>query len=147
MKIKRIIVCIAAFIMLSALPAFSQGQVKVVVNSTAIEAGEALGATLLLNGDGSYDVYAALTGGVLGSLLYMFNEQGLLVPFSSPMAKMRSNINLSTLSVDDKIISLLPKFDLLDTAGLKGDYTFYVALCTPGNLDFTDLDFIQVQIK
>jgi len=147
MKLKRIVICIAAFIMLSALPAFSQGQIKVVVNSTTIEAGESLGATLLLNGDGSYDVYAAITGGALGSSLFMFNEQGALVTSASPLAKIRSNIDISTLSVEEKIIALLPKFDLLDTASLKGVYTFYVALCTPGNLDFTELDFIQVEIK
>jgi len=147
MKINKIIICLAAFIMLSAIPAFSQGQIKIVVNSTNIEAGQALGATLLLKGSGNYDVYAALTGGVLGSSLFMFTQDGALVPFSSTMPKLRSNINISDLSVEQRMISLLPKFDIMDTSALKGIYTFYVALCTPGKLDFTELDFIKVEIQ
>jgi len=147
MDLKKIIVCTAALILLSALPVFSQGAIKVIANNSTIEAGQSLGAALLLNGSGSYDVYAAIGGGVFGNTLHMFSQGGVFTPLAGTMPKLKSNINIGSLSTKEKIISLLPKMSLPDTSALKGTYTFYAALCTPGSLDFTEFDAFHFEIK
>ena len=141
-----ILLWITTFLIFSVAITFAGEKIKVVVNNELVEAGEDLGASLVLNGTGTYDVYAAVTGGALGNDLYMFTSTGGLIPLGDTMPKLRENLNIGTLSTKDSIISLLPKM-VLGGVSLNGIYTFYVALCTPGQLDFTDLDFISVTIQ
>ena len=126
------------------------GKAKVVVNDQVVESGEAIGAFVVLDGDGTYDVYAALTGGILGDQFMIFKEDGTMVPFNGDLTslpKLKANLNFNSLSVKDKIISLLPKMPLDDTSSIKGTYTFMVGLCTPGKLDFPVIDQISVDVK
>lgn len=143
------ILCLCLCLCMAGI-ASAGGKAKVVVNDQVVEKGEAIGAAVVLDGDGSYDVYAALTGGVLGEQLLLFKEDGTMVPFNgdlSSLPKLRANVNLNSLSVKDKIITLLPKVSLDDTSSIKGTYTFIVALCTPGKLDFPVIDQVSVEIK
>lgn len=147
MKVKLfILVCMALFITVTAQTVLAAGAVKVAVSSQTLGTGEDLGAVLLLGGDGNYDVYAAITGGLLQEALYMFTPTGILPATAEELPKLRENVDLAGLSVNDKIIQLLPKFSV-DAAALAGVYSFYVALCTPGQLDFVALDMVQVEIK
>ena len=145
-KRKMILMWVVGFLFFSAIPTFAGGAIKVAVNDALVEAGEELAVNFVLNGDGRYDVYAAFTGGALGSTLFMFTPTGL-APLAGSMPKFRENIDIGSLSVKERILTLLPKIPFTDTTGLKGVYTFYVALCTPGQLDFTAFDFIQVEIQ
>ncbi len=141
---------ITVFLLVGSL--LAGGVARIVVNDNIIEAGEEIGAYLVLDGDGTYDVYAALTGGVLGSQIFLFTESGSLVPFNGDISslqnlKLRSNLDFSSLGVREKIIQLLPKVPLDDTSQIKGTYTFIVALCTPGKLDFVYVDQTQIEIR
>ncbi len=143
------ILCLCLCLCMTGI-ASAGGKAKVVVNDQMVEKGEEVGALVILDGDGSYDVYAALTGGVFGEQLMIFQEDGGMVPFNGDFAslpRLRTNLNLGSLSVEDKIITLIPKVPLVDTSSLRGTYTFIVALCTPGQLDFPVFDQLSVEIK
>ena len=137
---------LAAGLSLSTGVATAAGQIAVVTNDTNVEQGEQFGATVVLNGDGRYDVYVGLTGGVLGSSILAFDAEGNLVPWDGTglPAKLRDNVDLASLSVKEKIISLFARMPL---DGLAGSYTFYGALGTPGQLEFPIVDVLEVEVK
>ncbi len=127
--------------------ASAAGQIAILTNDTIIEPGEELGATVVLNGDGQYDVYVAITGGVLGETFYLFDSNGGLVPWIPTEGlpeKFRSNLDLASLAIQEKMIQVLPRIPLVDIAG---NYTFYAGLTTPGQLDFPVLDTLPVEVK
>ena len=138
----------AAGLSLSTGIATADGQIAVVTNDTVIEAGEEFGATIVLNGDGRYDVYLGLAGGILGEVIYAFDANGALMPWQPetglPPAKLRDNVDLASLSVKERIIQVLPRIPL---EGLAGSYMFYGALATPGQLDFPIVDTLPVEVK
>lgn len=108
------------------------GQITVTTNDTVVETGELFSAIVALNGDGRYDVYVGITGGVFGGNFSVFNAAGGFVPWLSaegPPPKLRDNVDLGSLSVKDKIIRLLPRISL---KGYTGNYAIYAVLSTPG---------------
>lgn len=148
MKVKIFIVmCMALLITMTAQVVFAAGSLKLAVSNQTIESGEDLGAVLLLNGDGNYDVYAAITGGILQNALLMFTSGGGLAMAAADLPKLMDNVNIGSLEINDKIIELLPKFSVDDGASLAGTYYFYVALCTPGQFDFIVVDMVTVTIE
>ncbi|MBF0102328.1 MAG: hypothetical protein HQK77_15610 [Desulfobacterales bacterium] len=151
MKNKNKWICLL-FIMwgiLSASTLYAEGMLKLVVRDRVIEPGEELAIYLLLNGSENYDVYAALTGGALQDQVFMVDQQAMFIPFNpnEPLPKLRDNLNLSQLSIKDKIITLIPKFLFKDTVAFQGMYTFYGVLCSPGTLNFIEVQTVQVEIK
>ncbi|MDM8545998.1 hypothetical protein [Candidatus Venteria ishoeyi] len=123
------------------------GQAAVIVSDTQVEQGELLGADLVLNGSGTYDVYVAFSAGLLGTDLYFFTDSGLQpwnpqgnAPIPSPL---RTNFDLSQ-AISQRIIPLFPELSLAD---FPGAYIFYVGLTTPGQLDFPVLDTVPVIIE
>jgi hypothetical protein len=136
----------AAGLSLSPGIATAAGQIAVVSNDTDVDSGEEFGATLVLSGDGRYDVYAGVTGGVFGEMIYAFTPTGDFIPVDwiAPPPKLKDNVELSQLSVKERIISLLPKIPL---AGYAGSYIIYVGLTTPGQLDFPIFDALEVEVK
>ncbi|MCP4702359.1 MAG: hypothetical protein GY862_36685 [Gammaproteobacteria bacterium] len=143
----RLALGLAASLLVPAGMANAAGQAAVLTNDTVIEAGEELGATLVLNGDGRYDVYAAVTGGALGPDIYVFGPGGALIKWEAPapIPKLLENADLANMPVADKIIRLFPKMPL--GSELAGTYTFYGALSTSGQLDFPVIDQVSVEVK
>ncbi|MBF0099456.1 MAG: hypothetical protein HQK77_00965 [Desulfobacterales bacterium] len=129
--------------------AYADGQIKLVANTTLVENGEALGVSLLMSGSGFYDVYAGLTGGIIKQQYFLFTNDGGLVPFIdfASLPKLRENLNMSNLFAKDKVIHLLPKLQFMNTKDFKGNYLFFVALCTPGQLDFVKFESITIDIQ
>jgi len=112
---------------LSSGMAAAVGQITVATNDTVIETGEEFSAIVALNGDGRYDVYIGITGGVFGSDFQAFNADGALVPWvqaEGPPPKLRDNVDLDSLSVKDKIISLLGRMPLDGYTGLSAPGQF-----------------------
>jgi Zn-dependent alcohol dehydrogenase len=125
----------------------AEGQIAIVTNDTIVESGEELGATVVLNGEGQYDVYLGITGGVFGGDIYAFDKNGALEkwdPAGAPPAKLRDNVNLADMSVKERLIKVLPRMTLSEYVG---SYTFYAALSTPGELDFPIIDTLNVDVK
>ncbi|MBF0199882.1 MAG: hypothetical protein HQK66_00945 [Desulfamplus sp.] len=133
--------------------AFAQGKARLAVPHLSLGAGQELGAVVILSGTGNYDLYAAVTGGVLGDELYLFRGTLDLVPLSSSVSdtaslgipKLMENLNFESLSVADRIVTLIPKLTITD-GSLAGIYTFFVALTSPGRDDFQH-DTLTVEIK
>ncbi|MCP4699972.1 MAG: hypothetical protein GY862_24440 [Gammaproteobacteria bacterium] len=125
------------------------GQVAIVINDTVIEEGEEVGITLVLNGDGHYDVYAAVTGGALGSDIHVFGPGGVPILWTPDqnVPKLLDDVDLGSLAVKDKIIQLVPKIEIPLGSGLEGEYTFYGALSTPGQMDFPILDAVPIKVR
>ncbi|RKZ80066.1 MAG: hypothetical protein DRR19_24145 [Candidatus Parabeggiatoa sp. nov. 1] len=139
----------AAGFSLSTGIATADGQIAVVTNDITIDPGEEFGATVVLNGDGRYDVYIGVVGGVLGEVIHAFDADGAFIPWDPegpPPVKLRDNVDLASLSVNERIIPVLPRIPL---DGFAGTYMFYAALTPPGELDFQEqyLDALQVEIK
>jgi hypothetical protein len=118
-------------LLLSSGIAAAVGQIAAVTNDTVIETGEEFGFIVTLNGDGRYDVYVGITGGAFGTGFVAFDTNGVLLPWDPAGAppKLMDNADLATLSIQEKIISLLPRMPL---DGYAGDYVIYAALSTPG---------------
>jgi len=129
--------------------AYAEGQVAVLNNDNILEQGEEIGAMLVVNGDGRYDVYAAVSGGILAENIFVFGKDGALVPWipgSDIMPpKLLDNVEISSLSVNERMIQLLPKLPHSDD--LKGTYVFFGVLCTPGTIDLKVVDVQQIEIK
>lgn len=143
-----ITMCIALLLTVSAHTAVAAGSAKLAVPNLTIQSGQDLGAVVLLGGTGKYDVYAAFTGGLLGNELFLFNGgPSVFQHISQGLPKLMDNVDIEPLSADKRIITLLPKFPVADGASLAGLYTFYVALATPGTMDFVSLDTITMEIK
>jgi hypothetical protein len=111
--------------------AIAAGQIAVVTNDTVVESGEEFGATVVLNGDGQYDVYVGITGGVFGADFQVFTPGGLVpwVQAEGPPPKLMDNVNLANMSIKERMIALVPRMPL---AGYAGDYAIYGALSAPG---------------
>lgn len=142
-----ITMCMALLFTVVAHTAFA-GSAKLAVSNMAIESGEELGVAVVLGGTGKHDVYAAFTGGLLGNELFLFNGgPSVFQHISQGLPKLMDNVDIESLSADKSIITLLPKFQVADGASLAGIYTFYVALATPGTMNFVSFDTIAVEIK
>jgi hypothetical protein len=129
---KGLLTCgIAVGLSLSSGIATAAGQIAVVSNDTVIEPGEEFGATVVLNGDGQYDVYVGITGGVFGADFQIFTQGGLVpwIPAEGPPPKLLDNADLANMSIKERIIALVPRMSL---AGFAGDYAIYAALSAPG---------------
>ena len=137
----------AAGLLFSTATATAAGQIAMVSNDTTIEPGEEFSATVMLNGEGQYDVYFGVTGGVLGETIHALDANGALIPWkpeAGPPAKLRDNVDLASLSVEQKNIAV---FSGIRLDGLTGSYTLYAALSTPGQLDFPVIDVLKVEVK
>jgi len=137
----------ASFSLLSSV-SYAVGNIAIVTNDTKIESGEELGITLVLGGSGTYDVYGAVTGGILGASFFVFDENSNLLPWdgSGPPPKLRSNVTIENLSTSDKIIPLLPR---IPVGGLSGNYAAFGVLVPAGanvmeNLDNLDMTTIVI---
>ncbi len=108
------------------------GEITVVANDTLIKQGEELSAIVALNGDGRYDVYVGLTGGILNTYIFAFDANGGLILWDGKgaPAKLRENIDLASLSVKEKVIKLFPRLPL--SSDLAGTYSIYAVLSAPG---------------
>ena len=136
---------LAASLSLSCGIAAAAGHIAVLVNDTNLQSGEEIGIKVVLNGDGVYDAYMWIEGGVLGGAKLGINEAGQFVPWNDQAPpKLRSGIDLATLSVQDKIVNVLPK---VPAAGLTGVYTLNAALSVPGTVNFNPTDNVQVVIE
>lgn len=127
--------------------AMAAGKIAILSNDVNVDTGEEFGATIVLSGDGQYDVYAGVTGGVFGQDLFAFAPTGefVLVDWVTPPPKLKDNVELSQLSVKERIISLLPRMPL---DGLGGTYIIYVGLTKPGQFpDFPIFDYLAVEVK
>lgn len=138
----------ASFSVLSSV-SYAVGNIAVVTNDTKIESGEELGITLVIGGTGTYDVYGAVTGGMLGPNIFVFNPDGSLLLWDgvTPPAKLRENVTIENLETKDKVISLLPRIPL---NGLTGTYAAFGVLVPAGlsvmeNLDNLDMTTIVVE--
>ena len=108
------------------------GQIVVTANDTVVETGEEFSAIVALNGDGRYDVYVGITGGILGTTIATFDtNRGIIpwVPAEGAPVKLRDNVDLASLSIKDKIIPLFSK-QSFDAAA--GNYLIYAVLSAPG---------------
>jgi len=116
---------------------YAAGNVAVVSNATVVKAGEELGISVVLDGDGSYDVYIGITGGIFENDFIAFDANSELVTWQPPTlpAKLRNNINIANLSAKDKIIELFPRISLDEYAG---NYSVYAVLTKPGKFDLGD---------
>lgn len=138
---------LAAGLSLSSGIAAAEGQIAIVSNDTVIESGEEFGATLVLSGDGNYDVYVGLVGGILDKdSIYAIDSSVTLIKWVPPElpAKFRDNVDIGSLTVDGRIISVFPR---INVAEFPGTYTFYAALSTVGQLDFPVIDVLEVTVK
>ncbi len=122
---------IAVGLSISSGMAAAAGQIAVVTNDDNIASGEEFGATVVLNGDGQYDVYVGITGGVFGGNFQAFTPGGLVpwVQAEGPPLKLMDNVDLANMSTKERIIALVPKMLL---TGYGGDYQIYAALSAPG---------------
>jgi hypothetical protein len=106
-----------------------------VVPKNPVSSGEELGIRMVVEGPGTYDVYAALAGGALGPVLLLWDGgSNAWMPWdgvSQPSAVLR-NADLGALPVDERIYELLPKMPL--SGGLEGTYQVYGVLFEPGDL-------------
>jgi hypothetical protein len=136
---------LAASLSLSAGIAAAAGNIAVLVNDTNVQSGEEIGIKVVFNGDGVYDAYMWIEGGVLGDAKLGIDEAGQFVAWNDQAPpKLRNGIDLATLSVQDKIVNVLPK---VPATGLTGTYTLNAALSAPGTLDFNPTDNVQVVIE
>jgi hypothetical protein len=136
---------LAASLSLSAGIAAAAGNIAVLVNDTNVQSGEEIGIKVVLNGDGVYDAYMWIEGGVLGDAKLGIDEAGQFVPWNDQAPpKLRSGIDLATLSVQDKIVNVLPK---VPATGLTGTYSLNAALSVAGTLEFNPTDNVQVVIE
>ena len=135
---------LAASLSLSAGIAAAAGNIAVLVNDTNVKSGEEIGIKVVLNGDGVYDAYMWIEGGVLGDAKLGIDEAGQFVPWNDQAPpKLRTGIDLATLSVKDKIVNVLPK---VPATGLTGTYTLNAALSAPGTVTLNP-DTVQVVIE
>ncbi|MBF0469602.1 MAG: hypothetical protein HQK61_12080 [Desulfamplus sp.] len=143
-----IIMCMALFLTVATHSAFAAGSAKLAVSKLTIQSGEELGAVVVLGGTGKYDVYAAIAGGILGNSIYLFTGPFQMVDASQGgLPKLMDNADIGSLSAEKRIITLMPKFAVPDGTSLAGDYTFFVALTTPGKFDFNIVEAVTVTIK
>jgi hypothetical protein len=141
---------VTAGLLLGSSMVMAQGQIAVVTNDDLIESGEEIGATVVLNGDGRYDVYIGITGGYFGSDIYAFTTDGrFLVKWDYatgvPPDKFLADVDLSAMPVSERVIRLFPRIPL--PAELRGSYVFLAALSTPGQLDLPVIDQWRVEVK
>ncbi|WP_069469765.1 hypothetical protein [Candidatus Marithrix sp. Canyon 246] len=136
---------VAASLSLSCGIAAAAGNIIVLVNDTNVQSGEEIGIKVVLNGDGVYDAYIWIEGGVLDGATLTVNKDGqwVLRNDQSPQ-KLRANIDIETLNLQKKIITLLPR---LKFENIAGRYKLTAALTTPGQLDFKLIDEIFVVLK
>jgi len=136
---------LAASLSLSCGIAAAAGNIAVLVNDTNVRSGEEIGIKVVFNGDGVYDAYMWIEGGVLGGAKLGIDEAGQFVPWNDQAPpKLRSGIDLATLSVQDRIVNVLPK---VPATGLTGTYSLNAALSVAGTLDFNPTDNVQVIIE
>ena len=135
---------LAASLSLSSGIAAAAGNIAVLVNDTNVKSGEEIGIKVVLNGDGVYDAYMWISGGVLGAAKLGIDGTGQFVAWNDQAPpKLRSGIDLATLSVKDKIINVLPK---VPAAGLTGTYSLNASLSAPGTVTLNP-DTVQVIIE
>jgi len=137
----RLALGFAAFSLFSAA-SYAAGNIAVVTNDDKVEKGEELGITLVIGGDGTYDVYGAVVGGVFPEI-FVFGPTGL-VPLSSVLPnppKLKENVTIETLSTQDKIIPLLPRIPL---SGFAGSYTIFGVLVPAGQPVMDHLDNLDL---
>lgn len=136
---------LAASLSLSSGIAAAAGNIAVLVNDTLVKAGEEIGIKLVLNGDGIYNIHLSLQGGVLGEVKYGFDENGQFAPWNDQTPPiLRNGIDLGLLTVQQKIINILPK---IPATGLAGTYNLNAALAIPGTVNFESTDSIEVIIQ
>lgn len=136
---------LAASLSLSAGIAAAAGNIAVLVNDTNVRSGEEIGIKVVLNGDGVYDAYMWIEGGVLGGAKLGIDAAGQFVAWNDQAPpKLRNGIDLGALSVQDKIVNVLPK---VPAQGLTGTYSLNAALSVAGTLDFNPTDNVQVVIE
>lgn len=136
---------LAASLSLSSGIAAAAGQIAMLVNDTEVLPGEEIGITVVLNGDGVYDAYVWLEGGVLAGAKFAVDENGQwVVRNDQAPQKLRANINIGTSTLQEKIITLLPRLKLENIAGR---YKLTAALTTPGQLDFNPKDEVTVVLQ
>jgi hypothetical protein len=140
---------ITAGLLFGSSAVMAAGQIAVITNDTVIESGEEIGATVVLNGDGQYDVYVGITGGYFGGDIYAFTRDGGLVKWDAATgaapAKFLDNASLSDMSVNERVIRLFPRIPLSEE--YKGSYVFLAGLSSPGQLDFPIVDKLAVEVK
>jgi Zn-dependent alcohol dehydrogenase len=135
----------AASLSLSSGIAAAAGNIAVLVNDTKVQSGEEIGIKVVMNGDGLYDAYMWIEGGVLGGAKLAIDETGQFAPWNDQAPpKLRNSIDLAALTVKDKIVNVLPK---VPATGLTGTYNLTAALAAPGTLDFNPTDNVQVIIE
>ena len=135
-----LVLLLGVFVASNALAA---GQVKLVPNDSVVDEGEPVGVYMVLSGDGVYDVYVTLTGGLLGEALFYFKPDLYQFELFTPVAY-RSGLDLASLSVDDKLLYILPEIEL---PGIPGVYTFRAFLANPGDTTPVAEDSISVELK
>ncbi len=161
--------CIAASLcsLSWAMPSYAVGNVAIIPNIKIDEAtltglvdeGEELGIKAIIDGDGTYDVYAALLGGILGpSGIIMFGKDGVVSPSfdlsnSSDIPellkhRLMENVSLQETPLRERVKTLIPKM-VLGGAGLAGTYSVVIGLTAPGDttFNFLSLDQISVELK
>lgn len=143
MKKLRLQLSVGFVLLLMACTVFAGESIKVVANDEFVQAGEELGVSLVLGGTASHDVYAAVTGGALGNGVVFIAQDGST---SKTPVKLRSNLNFGAIGAADRIVQVLPRVPL-GGSGIAGKYTFYGALCTPGQLDFNIYDAITIELQ
>jgi len=62
MKKFKLFFSVLLIFFVSSVYIYAAGQAQIVVNDEQIESGEELGAYLVLDGDGTYDIYVAISG-------------------------------------------------------------------------------------
>jgi len=123
----------------------AETQLALLANRTQVEAGDKLGVSLALYGQGQYDVYVAVTGGALGEQLYFFSPQGDLQSLTQGLpVKLSQQLNLDNAELAQSLLSLLPEINLV---GFPGNYTFYAALTASNQFEVLHLDQLPVTIK
>ncbi|SEH08955.1 hypothetical protein [Candidatus Venteria ishoeyi] len=157
MNIKKLCIAMGLCSLAWTTPSYAEGHAAIVFNDNLIEEGEELGVQAIVAGEGTFDIYAALLGGIIppGQIM-MFDANGGISPvidLNNPQNaaellkyKLYSNAKLEDIQIQDRIKTLLPKMQL---PGIPGKYTFAIGLTAPGDMsfNFVKLDMVEIELK